>query len=402
MDSRSKPPDISAQIHEEACEWLLELQMDTPDAATRRAFDRWMRRSPEHIAAYLQVASLWNDPALDRMGARWQAQELIEEARKDSDNVAVLVPGRDYVGQPQHTDNVVVDTTPQTETAPVTEAVDQSMACQFVRTAVRDQERRINWPAMAASLLLPLFIGSAFIWHSTQNNIYRTGVGEQRSIRLEDGSIMNMNSRTVVQVRYRKNHRSIDIRQGQAIFEVVADHQRPFVVASNGTLVRAVGTQFDVYRKSRGTVVTVVEGQVAVRPGAARSSGVGGRFLKTLIDTDAAGPVRDSDVLLHADEQVTVVPDVPLRISSGTASLATAWTRRKIVFSAATLTEVAEEFNRYSDRQLVVENPQDFDFRVSGVFSSADIKSVVRFLQMRADIEVDESATHIRIRKKSS
>src|SRR5690606_26847429 len=88
--------------------------------------------------------------------------------------------------------------------------------------------------------------------------------GEQRTVTLADGSVIELNARSRIKVRYADRERAIDLLQGQALFRVAKDPTKPFIVASGGTYVRAVGTQFDVYKKSVGTVVTVVEGRVAV------------------------------------------------------------------------------------------------------------------------------------------
>src|SRR6185312_16380584 len=58
--------------------------------------------------------------------------------------------------------------------------------------------------------------------------------------------------------------RDVELIEGQALFAVAHDVARPFIVSAGNAAVRAVGTQFDVYRKQTGTTVTVVEGRVAV------------------------------------------------------------------------------------------------------------------------------------------
>jgi len=89
-------------------------------------------------------------------------------------------------------------------------------------------------------------------------------VGEQRSIALADGSIIDLNARSRIRVRLSKDERDVELLQGQALFHVAKDNSRPFVVRSDTTVVRAVGTEFDVYRKKNGTVITVLEGRVVV------------------------------------------------------------------------------------------------------------------------------------------
>src|SRR5258706_2080307 len=120
--------------------------------------------------------------------------------------------------------------------------------------------------AMAASILLVsgLSMVSRYVLHSTPS--YSTDVGEQRSLVLEDGSTVELNSRSRIRVAFNNTERSVHLMEGQALFHVARNPARPFVVHSGSARVRAVGTEFDVYRRATGTVVTVVEGRVAVLP----------------------------------------------------------------------------------------------------------------------------------------
>jgi ferric-dicitrate binding protein FerR (iron transport regulator) len=60
---------------------------------------------------------------------------------------------------------------------------------------------------------------------------------------------------------------------------------------------------------------------------------------------------------------------------------------------------VADEFNRYNDRQLIVADPRLETFHVSGVFSSTDPASLIRFLRARPELHLVEMQTEIRIEK---
>ena len=64
--------------------------------------------------------------------------------------------------------------------------------------------------------------------------------------------------------------------RGEALFRVHHDAGRPFRVYTDDAIVQAVGTQFDVYRRDDGTVVSVLEGRVDVTPAAAVASASGG------------------------------------------------------------------------------------------------------------------------------
>jgi transmembrane sensor len=396
MDNKSQSAPVNAQIYEEACEWFLEFRLGEPDMSSHKKFDTWMRRSPEHIAAYLQAAAVWSEPAAHDVRGRWDANTLIAQARAAPDNVS-SVAERGARGGRSVVPKSSIDQSAGNQNPSALRSSDQTQLpvpigdpfASSINSAHRSLRRRFMRYALAASVVLAVIATSMGMWQYVQGETYRTAIGEQRSIVLEDGSIVDLNSKSIIRVRYRQHERHVDVSEGQALFNVVANKTRPFVVESNGTLVRAVGTQFDVYRKRSGTVVTVVEGSVAVKTPIAAAASPGGR-------------ASANELLLNADEQVVVDPNISPEISKGTASMAIAWTRRKMVFSGASIMEVAEEFNRYSTRRLGVENPDDFDFRISGVFSSADVTPLIRFLNTRAGVEVVESPSEILIRKKRS
>jgi len=235
--------------------------------------------------------------------------------------------------------------------------------------------------------------------------IYATTFGEQRSITLTDGSVIDINSRSKIRVRYSARERSVDLLEGQALFHVAKNSARPFLVSSTTTQVRAVGTEFDVYQKQGGTVVSVVEGRVAVR---LRTETANNEITDlprvTAADPDESGArtpgSRDgAPIFLAAGEQVLVTTTAMQKADHPNIAVATSWTQRQIEFESASLSEVAEEFNRYNERQLVIEDPTLYDFHISGVFSSSDPASLVRFLRERPGVRVTETASEIRVSK---
>src|SRR3569833_1127720 len=82
--------NFNTQIHEEACEWFIECRAGDLDGAARADFDRWLRKSPEHLSAYLEIAAIWNEgPTLDP-GNRWDLDTLILEASEEPGNIVAL------------------------------------------------------------------------------------------------------------------------------------------------------------------------------------------------------------------------------------------------------------------------------------------------------------------------
>src|SRR6266853_3710597 len=208
---------LNTQIYEEASTWFVESRAGDLDEAGRREFDAWLRKSPEHLSAYLEVAAIGNEgPGLDPAG-KWDADTLIAEAAKDPDKVVTLtgtsaVPGlEDSVPPPQ----AIASPPPSS----------------------------LGWGrgpvALAASFAALATLAGAWAWLELFSSFYSTRVGEQRSIELSDGSTVAMNSKSRIRVRYSKAERAVDLLEGQALFHVAKDHTRPFIVGADGTHVRA-------------------------------------------------------------------------------------------------------------------------------------------------------------------
>jgi transmembrane sensor len=345
---------MNTQIYEEASDWIVKNREGDLDAIAKRRFDDWLRESPQHVRAYLEVSSIWEGVSSLDPNRNVGAEELIARARAQ--------------------DSVVPYPRPS---AP--------------RASLARVARRGRWYALAASIALAT-LGA---WFYSERNTYSTAVGEQRSIVLTDGSTIELNSRSRVRVRYSNEERGVDLLNGQALFEVAKNPARPFVVHSDATLVKAVGTQFDVYRKPAGTMVTVVEGRVAVmpEPEALRDARSG--------SNEERNNPQPLSVLVSAGEQLLVTQATVTPPKRANVAAATAWTRRNLVFESSSLSEVAEEFNRYNSRPLVIDNPAALaDFHVSGVFSSVEPALLVRFLRTQPEIVVEETDKEIRISKK--
>jgi transmembrane sensor len=387
---RLPPSKLNSQIYAEACEWFVECRSGNLDLTMRREFDRWLRKSPEHLSAYMEIAAIWNEgPFLDPQH-QWDAEKLIAEATEDHDNVVPLV-------RPTHEAPDARTRDDESAAAPPT--------IRYPLSAIR-----FSLTIAASIAVVGLALGMLVWSQLVRTPTYTTGIGEQRSVALADGSTVELNSRTKVKVRYSERERAIELLEGQALFRVATDRARPFIVTSDATRVRAVGTQFDVYKKRSGTVVTVVEGRVAILTNVAdpelHSIAVDAPQLSLPSSTSEADQ-RDSErdgagagIFLIAGEQVTVTRATVQEAILPNIASAIAWRQGQLVFESASLAEVAEEFNRYNEKQLVVRDADLYDFHISGVFSSTDPASLIRFLRERPEVQITETPTQIQVAKK--
>lgn len=343
MKARAANPKLNRQILDEASSWFVDFRVGDTDAGARARFDQWLRQSPEHIRAYMEIARTYVElPAL-KADHKLDLDALIASARSDA-NVLKL-----------------------TASAP----------------AVPPERKPVvrMWPLAASLLVAVIGFGAYAGYYLQRYQTYTTDIGENRSITLPDSSTVDLNARSKLRVEFSKSQRNVELLDGQALFEVVHDASRPFIVRSGGAVVRAVGTQFDVYRGSTGTTVTVVEGRV------------------TVADTDAASNAPGA-TYVSAGEQVTVTAQAITSPKRADVAAATAWTQHRLIFDATPLVEVVEHFNRYNARQLIIEDPVLAAIHVSGVYASTDPTSLIRFLREQPGVVITESADAVRISRR--
>jgi transmembrane sensor len=201
---------------------------------------------------------------------------------------------------------------------------------------------------------------------------YATRVGEKTAVTLPDGSVVTLNTDTVLRTRASRDKRLVYLDRGQAFFRVAKDAEHPFEVHAAGRVVTAVGTAFDV-RVDRGRFeVTLVEGKVRVA--APVRSAVAAKPGAT------APAVRTTEML--AGDQLVALTDREWSLARTDVVDETSWVVGRLKFQGQPLGEVAAEFNRYSPRKLVIEDPALAARPISGTFKSDDQDAFVEALQI--------------------
>jgi transmembrane sensor len=342
---------FNEQTYEEACEWLVQFRSGEANEQARREFDLWLRRSPECVRAYLEISAIWSEaPRLDP-GGRWDLDSLIAAPAKG-----------DVIDLPHYRSR-------------------ESRADPDL-----SKRRHLSWLA-AAGVAICVAIPAFMIIEQSRATTFETTTGEQRFFTLTDGSTVNLNSQSAIEIRFTSAERSVVLSKGEALFHVAKDAARPFVVSTASTRVLAVGTEFDVYRKSAATIVSVLEGRVQVsQPPPSRSGSATAATMVEPLALTAGYRVVVTRAGIGGSEQVDAAATI-------------AWTQQQLIFDSASAADIAEEFNRYNSRHMIIDGDLA-ELRLSGVFSSTDPMAIVRFLHDRFGVQVVETNTEIRVEKK--
>jgi transmembrane sensor len=319
-----------SEIDEEAAVWVWRMDSDAVSAASRDDFNSWLRRDSRHRRAYEHLTQVWT------------GLNGLAEAKRD-EKIAT-----------------------------------------FARTAagLRLTGRNAWWAAAAAAIVVGVAV-SAWMRMGGEMRTLATAVGQERSVTLADGSVVSLNTNTIVETNLRRNIREIHLRQGEAHFQVAHDRSRPFLVYAGDAVVRAVGTQFEVRLRSDQHVdVLVNEGRVEVSSEAApepQSSGQGARIMpRSHVHTLAAG-----QQLSATGNDYAVMPVSTHRLSS-----VLAWRDGAVVFDGETLSDAIAEIGRYTDARIIVNDPQVAAFRVGGRYRTGDVQAFFDALQTAFPVSI--------------
>jgi transmembrane sensor len=356
--SRRQDP-VRALIATQAQMWFVLHRAADLTGAQRQQFIDWLCQSPVHAHEYVALAGFMQDLQQAASQNTTSAEVLIARARAEVDD-----------------NNVVQPIFPAA-------TIHQPDPARPVRTHV--------WTAVAAVMAtIAVLIAGGWWFHDRDH--YQTAHAEQRSWRMPDGSTVHLNSSSEIRVRFDARQRRIELVRGQALFQVAKDAQRPFWVYAGDTAVRAVGTEFDVYRQPGRTLISVLEGRVAVW----RLPDDVFEHARRALDSDGSDGMRQLIAQLDADQQALISGrSAEISQRGGTVRKTVAWLQRQVVFDHDPLGSAIEEFNRYAERHIRVDGMELRATQISGIFSAYDAESFLRFLERQPDIRVQRGSEEI-------
>jgi len=260
-------------------------------------------------------------------------------------------------------------------------------AVHAVPASIAAKGRHRRWKVMGAGAAGALAVfGFCLFWFGDPMVMlradHRTGIGEVRTIALDDGSRVDLGPASAIALHFDSHERRVELLSGIASFTAApkaAAGGRPFVVEAANGEARALGTRFIVDRLPGAVQVTVAEHRVDVTArmadgGAAHAVLPPGRQIR--YDAAGLGSVAGVDI-----------------------GQAEAWRRGRLLFDAAPLRDVVAELNRYRHGRIVIANERLAERRVSGLFDTKDIRGAVAAIASElgaSTVDVGPFATIIR------
>lgn len=317
-------PTLSRAVLIEAAAWVTRMDGPLRTRATEQGFAQWLKDDPIHRIAFTEVSRDW---------------QRMEDLRPHA--------------------HVLISAKPE------------SSETQRAR-----RHEKGPWLALAAMLALAC-VGAG--WYFTRPTGIETAIGEQRILRLQDGTKVSLNTSTRMVVQYDDQHRGILLDDGEALFEVAPDAKRPFVVRAGDRQVTALGTAFLVRRDADRMTVTLMEGKVSVAHVAGSQ-------------TPDAKPT-----VLVPGERMTFRRGIklPPQIDRPSLPKLVAWQQGQVSIDNSPLADAVAEMNRYSSIKLVIERPETAAMPLSGMFAAGQSMSFARAVAETYQLDVIDRGSTI-------
>jgi len=312
-----------SEIDEEAAAWIWRMDSGVLSAAQQQSYETWLRQDQRHRRA------------IEELSRVWQALDGLAEAKR-GEKIATFTDAAKRASVPG----------------------------------------RRGWLFAAAASIMVVLAVAAWLQRGSEIQTLSTAVGQQRNVTLADGSIVTLNTNTILETDLSRRVRQIYLRKGEA----------HFLVHAGDALVRAVGTAFEVRLRSDQHVDVVVnEGRVEVQaaPLAPQAApGTPSRAASVAVRALSAG-----EQLSTATSDYAVTPVSATQLSSELA-----WREGAIIFDGRPLSQAIAEIERYTDARIIVSDPRTAALPVGGRFRTDDVQGFFDALQAALPVTIRRSA----------
>ncbi len=332
-------PDLK-KIEREAAHWFVRFDSGALSSEDHAAFVEWYHESQQH------------QDALERMSQFWGGLAVLQELKDHAANVDVVAAVRK----------------------------DRN----FLRTQTL---KRVLVGALAASFIISIGFGATYLTGQENPNYtsaFSTDIGEQKTVDLPDGSQILLNTNSVIEVAYSKDERVIELKQGEAFFDVASNPKKPFSVKTVNGVVTAVGTAFSVKVQERDIDVLVTEGRVALA-----ASGLGEVPVDGVEEAPATIEVSAGQSVIFAQKANRIDVVEPLALEKKVD-----WHDGILAFKGETLENVIADIGQYTDMQIEISDVDLRQQKVVAYYRIGDLDEMFEALHLMANVEVERVSDH--------
>lgn len=303
------PERIPAQAQvDQAIDWLVKLRFDEPSARTERQFQQWLASHPHNALAWQRVSTLSDELAglpsdLSRRTLEGSRRQQISR-RDHLKLLAILAVGGS-----------------------------------------------LGWAAREPLGLPALLADSS------------TATGERRDVQGSDGSRIQLNTASAIDLRYSADQRLLTLIRGELTLDSNANDKRPFIIDTQLGALSTHDGQLLLRENAQGLLLAVRRGEVTLMPHSAPLRQV---YPGQVLQLAASGAIQPA--LVHGDPW--------------------GWTDGVLSVQQMPLSEFTAELSRYRPGLLRCA-PEVADLKVSGTYQLADTEQILQLLARSLPLQID-------------
>lgn len=251
---------------------------------------------------------------------------------------------------------------------------------------VKDERKRINKRKRlvvsfgyfaSAACILSVFYFSFFIDKSTFSKDYIASTKVREKIFLPDRSIISLDVKTAMEIKYYDDKREVYLSTGKAFFDVSSNKTKPFFVKTKNITIKVLGTKFEVVN-TKNFELNVKEGKVAIW-------NKNGKLIALVTKNQS----------LSLNEYLKI--DSLKEQDSSSMAL---WSEGKFNFQQESLKNVIAQFSKYENINVQIQNKYLENLPITGNFTSKEFDKIINVLPLIHPVKIVKNEDKIIIKEK--
>jgi len=331
------------EIQEQACLWISRIDRGCTKSE-KKEIVIWINQSNAHREILMKMASLWDDlSVLNELSALFPLENATKRTRHHFRKIA--------------------------------------LAASVIFVAL-----------LGGSLTTDFQIFPSFNQnqHVVQN--FSTAVGKQAIFSLSDGTSIQLNTNSIIEVVYNERQRFVKLIQGEAKFDVAKDITRPFTVKAGEKSFTALGTIFNVQKDTNQDLeLLVTEGKVLISKSA--------EFIEYVShQTGSIKLVNLPGILVTSGEKAVIDDNILRPINKVTLEQVQrdlAWQQGMLIFEGEPLGKALKEISRYSNTHFEIMDVELAQLVIAGYFKADDIDGLLKSLSLNFNIHHQKTSSDL-------
>ncbi|RBQ31174.1 siderophore-interacting protein [Arcobacter sp. FW59] len=202
------------------------------------------------------------------------------------------------------------------------------------------------------------------------------------NVSLPDSSMIDLDKNSQIKISYYDTKRVITLEDGNAMFSVSKDENRPFLIKTKDTLIEVLGTKFEVINYDDNTIINVLEGVVQVS------------YISNFFTTQTLAKLKKSQSLtLNNHEKRFTQNEVNIKEIAS-------WKNDEIYFNKTSLKDASLMFGRYSNNKMLFDDEKSANLKISGKFSTLHYDNFLKSIQMIYPVKIKKDGNIVKVGKK--